>query len=296
MKKSILATAIAGLVLVGCAEQASAEVTVYGSAEQALKMTDNGTTDSKDIVNGDTYVGFKASEDLGNGITAFTDLSLDMDSEGANSPTTRDAKVGLNTQAGTITMGRQKNLTKVIGGVVDIFEGDSATVNGQSRNNNTLSYTTPNVAGVTGSAMMTADGTTGDDNVDTNEFAIAYANGPIALGASRLDDENNNDQTVTFAGSYNLGNITVAGAYSEVDNNDGTANVEQTTYVASMNISNNTLKAGFQDEDEANETTTLEAVHNFSSKTSAYVNFQNADPKDGSAETDTTSIGIRVNF
>ena len=298
MKKSILTVAIASIALVGCAEQASAEVTVYGSMEQVLKMVDDGTTKSKNIEKGDAYVGFKTSEDLGNGVTAIVDLSLDVDTEASSGAATsvRDTYVGLSSNAGTVTLGRQKNLTKRVGGVVDIFEGPSATVAGQTRSNDSVMLTTPNMGGLTGAAMFTADGSTGDDNTDTNEFSVAYANGPITLGVSRLDDDNNDDQTMTFAGSYNLGSITVAAASSEVDNNDGTANVDTMTYAGSMTIGNNVLKAGFQDADEANETTTFEAVHKLSSKTSAYVNFQNADPKDGSAETDTTSIGLRVKF
>jgi predicted porin len=294
--KRFLTVAIGSMALMGGAEQASADITVYGSTEQALTITDNGTTNSKDITNGDTYVGFKATEDLGNGLSAFGDISLNIDSEGGNAATTRDAKVGISSNAGTITMGRQKNLTKVIGGAVDIFEGNSATVTSQARNNNTMLYTSPNMGGFTGSAMLTADGTTGDDSVDTNEYAVAYTNGSLSLGGVRLDDTVNNNQTITLMGAYTISGLTVAVAKSELDNNDSTANVETMTYAGSIDLGKNTLKAGFQDADEGNETTTLEAVHNFSNKTSAYVNFQNANPKSGAAETDTTSVGLRVNF
>jgi len=79
--KRMLTVVIGSIALVGCAEQASADVTVYGSVEQALTITDNGTTNSKDITNGDTYIGFKATEDLGNGLSAFGDISLNIDSE-----------------------------------------------------------------------------------------------------------------------------------------------------------------------------------------------------------------------
>jgi len=97
MKKTIIASAIAAVV---AAPAAFADVTVSGNV-----YAETGETDGVDSTKVYTDVFFKASEDLGNGMKAFSTIQMYGDNDSASSATvthTADTDLGTAT-ATTIT-------------------------------------------------------------------------------------------------------------------------------------------------------------------------------------------------
>jgi predicted porin len=89
-KKTLIAAAVATLA----SSVAMADVSISGVVEQTF--TDTAGTGSAWTGSTDSSLTFKASEDLGNGLTAFAQITLDTDQTDANTSLTdgKDSKVG----------------------------------------------------------------------------------------------------------------------------------------------------------------------------------------------------------
>jgi predicted porin len=80
----------------------------------------------------DGIITFKGSEDLGNGMSAFTVIQTRFnDASGAQS--TYDTKVGLSGGFGTVVAGRMEDFSesKVLG-MTDVFSGTSVELGGNN--------------------------------------------------------------------------------------------------------------------------------------------------------------------
>lgn len=288
MKTMSIAAAVAAttLVLAGCSNDAEA-ADVFGSVETQFTNT-NGVYD---IENGDTYVGVDVNEDLGNGMSAFAKLSMDLDSEGANAATTRDAYAGLSNGSATIKAGRFTNVQGAIGDMsVDVFEGPGPDTDGAGRINNTIGGSL-DLGSFTIVGSTTQDGSAGEDKQDSYEIGAMTSINGLNVGAAFAKDQNTDVETTVFAGSTQVSGVTLAGSF---ETDETAAGVETDTWstVASVDLGQNTVKVGYTDAEGGSETTTVEGVHNFSSKTSAYANVQDAD----TASDNTYTVGLRVNF
>ena len=151
MKKAILAA-----VAAAATTMASAQVTVYGVMDQAVRSTDGDTS----FVSGShttSRLGVKGSEDLGNGLTASFTLEGKLDV--ANGDMTgdqmfnRESSVSLGSKAlGTITLGRtdtsaSEGLDTLVGGANFGNFANTSGVEYAGDRANTIRYTSPNVAG-----------------------------------------------------------------------------------------------------------------------------------------------------
>ena len=283
MKKSLLAAAIAVsfLGLAACTEEAKASnVTVYGSAEQAITSTDG----VMDMASGDNYIGFKANESFGEGAgSAFAKIELGVDPEGTNTMSTRESYVGLEMNGVSITAGKQKNIEKsFLAPLVDIMEGNGSSTANDARVNNAVALVTE-MGGVTLGAASITEGTTGEDSIDAYELG---AKGEVA-GVTAVVTYTKNQTTDVDSISYGVGadvaGVTL-GATVEPD-------ADTNTVAASVALGNNDVRASYQDVDGGNNTTAVEVAHNFSKNTSAYVNVSETEGSDAA-----TMVGMRINF
>jgi len=287
MKKTMLAVGVAAVILAGCTNDAEAETSVFGSVEQAWQSTN----DVNDIVNGDTFVGVQTSEDLGAGLSAFAKVSLDIDSEGANGSTTKDAYVGVTNGKATVQAGRMTNVQGKVGDlIVDIFEGPGTDVANGGRTNNTIGGSL-DLGGVTLLGSTTSDGASGEDGQDSYEVGATGSFGNVTLAGAYAKDQNTGTETTLYGASTNVSGATIGGTF---ETDETSAGVETDTYnvVGSVDLGVNTLKIGYNDVENGAETTTIEGVHNYSSKTSTYVNVQDVSTSDDK----TWTVGVRVNF
>jgi predicted porin len=243
MQKKIIALAVAGLV--SGAAFAQSNVTIYGNLDIGYLQGDQNTKNVAGAVVTKTnidqrstgfqggalstnHIGFRGTEDLGNGLKATFNVEMGMteaDILGADSGTDtagaytfRKQNLGLSGGFGTVTIGRQNVLIDeawAVGSagmknnaVGDLYSSASGGVGinanaGQfhdARANEVITYVSPNFSGFTAAVQFGTGKTdtdvntiaTGDTKADHTNWGLRadYANGPLALVAAYNSEKN----------------------------------------------------------------------------------------------------------
>ena len=141
-KKTLIAAAVATVA----STAAMADVTIGGKVEQTFTWTDSTTAATDEMLGGtDAFLTFKGSEDLGNGMSAFADIRMDLD-DAAGALVTFDTKVGIKGGFGTVVAGRMEDFSesKVLS-MVDVFSGQGVELGGSNagRNDDAVAYVSP---------------------------------------------------------------------------------------------------------------------------------------------------------
>jgi len=242
MQKKIIALALAGLA--SSAAFAQSNVTLYGRADYGYLIRgdqDGGSPNVKQKnefasgIGGGSRIGFKGSEDLGNGLKAIFEIEygLSMDAGGATggaSNTTwwnRHSYVGLSSATlGTLVGGRLDGVRYGIFNKYDAFAagniGNFTQMTSQvDRANNAIAYISPSFAGF--NAVLAYSSNIGNSN-------------PLGLGAqegsngSTANKGNDGDSTLMTANlNYNNGPISLAADYEIVNFNGGLDSVSNAT-------------------------------------------------------------------
>jgi predicted porin len=239
MKKSLLALAALG-TFAGAAH-AQSSVTLYGIVDAGLQFVNNAGGHqlwqaTSGNVQGSRW-GLRGTEDLGGGLKAifvlengFNIFSGKLGQGGDEFG--RQAYVGLTSQYGTITLGRQYD------SVVDYVDplevasqwatfyaahaGDIDDMNNTNHMNNSIKYASNNYNGLTFGGAYSLGGVAGQFN--RNQIwtgGVGYAQGPITLGAAYLNIKNPNysfwgnnatsNTATTATGSSNMTNRIFSG-------------------------------------------------------------------------------------
>jgi predicted porin len=200
MKKNLLALAVLG-AFAGVAS-AQSNVTVYGVVDAGVQSVSNGNPAGKTVgmasgLQNGSRLGFKGSEDLGGGLSAIFTLengfNVDDGTLGQGSRLFgRQAWVGLNGGFGAVKFGRQQTalysaLTEIdpfrinlAGNAQKVFAYGLYLADPLSRTDNTVSYSTQNISGFTGSASYGFGEQAGNNSANRNIGVGAnYANGPV---------------------------------------------------------------------------------------------------------------------
>lgn len=229
MNKKLLALAVAAALAPAAAMADTGNVTVYGKFDVSFDMVDAGKVDGSNqaaagaaksvgrqqgVNSNSSYIGFKGTEDLGNGLagvwqveTLITPDQAGVGAASANSLSSRNSFVGLSSKSmGTFIMGRHDTPYKLATRRLDVFTdgiadnrsimgggvnaGGVATFDG--RNNNTMAYITPTVSGFHAAigyvllnenlANNSATGAAGtSDATQSKAWSLAgiYDNGPL---------------------------------------------------------------------------------------------------------------------
>lgn len=169
MKIKLLTLAIAASPLFAHADDG---VTVYGKIAGNLSnvksysaTTNNGQPFSSWRVDDNTSrIGFKGSENLGNGVTAIWQVEnrIHVDGSGTDTFASRDSFVGLQSELGKIRLGRLSDYANLDMEYID--PGSYSSVAGQiystrldGRINNAIRYDSPNLAGFSFTTTWGAD-------------------------------------------------------------------------------------------------------------------------------------------
>lgn len=228
------ASLAAGLLLASATSAASAQsgVTVFGILDAGIARetggADGAVTKLASGVQSGSRLGFKGQEDLGNGISAHFVLvnGLDLDTGKARQNGAlfgRDAYIGLTSGAGTINLGRQCNPIFIALDGIDPFEtgftGSATNLMsiGTARTDNTVSYATPKLNGLSATVMVGAGEKAGDSSLGrTLAFSIDYAAGPW-VGTLAYDSLKatafNTLKEVLLGANYNFGPATMHAAF-----------------------------------------------------------------------------------
>ncbi len=323
MNKKLITLAVAAAMVAPLA--AAADTTLYGRLDTALVYGDDDTNAAWDIVTNTTRMGVKGSEDLGNGLKAIFQAEWSFtSSEGgstvAGSFNNRLAYAGLTGGFGTVAIGRQWTPYYGSVGKFDIFNGATsvssvyAAYSRTFRTGNALAYVTPNFNGLQGKLALVIDRTAGlsnSDGVDAYNLSVDYNNGPISVGISTL--QYNNDLGAQdlwgLSGSYKMGMFKLVAMYENIDDSDvvgATDGSDNWNLGAEVYFGNNTVRAMYgqnEADNSANTDTDFYALgfqHNFSKRTRVYVEYivNDFDNKGAVADVKTSdfSFGLRHDF
>ncbi|SIT44509.1 Porin Gram-negative type [Paraburkholderia ribeironis] len=205
MKKSLLALAALG-AFAGVAH-AQSSVTLYGIVDVGINMNTNaGGFHKYDMSSGvlqGSRFGLRGTEDLGGGLKALFVLENGFDVTNGKLGQGglmfgRQAYVGLSSQFGTVTLGRQyDSVVDYVGplesgdqwgGYIGAHPGDLDNFNNSFRTNNTIKYTSANYNGLTFGGTYSLGGQAG--NFTGNQIwslGAGYNNGPLVLGVGYLN-------------------------------------------------------------------------------------------------------------
>jgi len=316
MNKKIIAAAIAASFV---AAPAMADVTVYGKVKQSLDMIDMGTTDQWEINDRSSRLGFKGSEDLGNGLKAIYKIEFNVKASEANpndgsTPITanRNQYVGLAGDFGTVLMGRHDSPQDMSWSKNNIFGDTVADLKGSNgpldwtRVDGTIAYVSPSFSGLTVAAAIAPDeglnNPTADGIADHVAAALMYSNGGIraGLGYQSLDTAavSVDDWTASF--SYKMDALYVGLVYEDATQT-ATADKESWAINGSYTMGNNVLKAQWFDADHDaigmdEDGFAIGLDHNFSKRTQAQLTYVSVDSEVAANDGDTFSIQMNHNF
>ena len=326
MKKTLIAAAVAAVA----AAPAMADVSISGQVQVKLTDTENATGDWAPAY--DNSLNFKATEDLGNGMTAFAQLSIDVDdlnhthtdtdslsastvvvsdqtgggtstvltsattvTDGTTSTTNmaKDMKVGLKGSFGTVVLGSMEYLHEgAFSSKMDIAGLEQTEIFDIDGRPDAIAYVSPTVNGLHVAVAGNMDGAQ-TGVVHNKEILVGYTNGPLNVMVSRTDVKDSQEMTGLYA-SYNVGDLTVAAMRGEVDYDAATStDIDSTSIRLDYKMGNNTITVGSKDSDQANtDVDGIRITHSMSKRTSFFVDHQN---KEGTAA-DTTTLSIKHTF
>ena len=313
MRKIVLASAVAAIMASG---SAFADTTVYGKAHAALVSVDNTTTgqDNWEVTTNASRLGFKGSEDLGNGMSAIYQYELDYDLDDGTGfqDANRNSFVGLKGGFGTVLIGRHDSPAKgAFYGAGNEHLGDSVIdLNGsfsfrEDRNSNVIMYKSNDMNGLAFTAAIApgeGDGTAaGDGLADGTSVAVTYKSGPVKVGVGFLDEADlgsGADNSVTnVGGSYAMGDLSLGLQYQveEKAANDVTIFALAVAY----KMGNNKLIFSFGNNDDDTtdaDVTNLGFASSLSKRTTAYVAYSTSDEGGELEEVDLLGIGLVHSF
>jgi len=254
MKKSLIALAVAG-ILVAPAAMAD-DVKVYGVVDMSFGSSSNGINSATQISSNTTKIGFKGSEDLGDGTSVVWQIEQQIDLANTNTATqttpgtnkapktgfaSRNSFLGLKSEGmGTVLMGIHDTPYKIATRHLDPFGdgiGDNRAIMGKghdSRLSNVLAYISPSMNGFTVAAAYVAGAnvlpaaavTNKGDAVslalmyDQNPFKVHFGYQSVKFGDTNtgLLAATGGDKTTAWklGGSYDFGMATIGAIYEHI--------------------------------------------------------------------------------
>ena len=293
MIKQILA--ISSIVLFSSAISA-AEIIPYGSfnykwsndenssGKSYSKLEDNGSSIGVEVIDlgveGDTITGF-----------AKLEVGVDTDDSGSDTFDSKLAYVGLDSDMGALSVGRQSHpFADNIGGKTSIFNvyGGSSDWNYGSRSSNSMKYSTTQ-SGLTLDTIGIVDGSSTNTNA-FDEFEVTISTKFLGsdLSVGYADDVNSDISYWGVAGSTDLGPLTVSSSYTIYDAATDKYGLEAT---ASYSI----FSVGYGDKEGTGVAYTAGVSHDLNESVSVYAEGEMKDLDSGS-DTTSWSIGSKFTF
>ena len=244
MQKKLIALAVAGLVSAPVFAQSN--VSIYGVADAYMGFGSHGDNDFAGVDQGGlsgSRIGFRGTEDLGNGLKAVFTLEqgINIDDGTGMGGQSRQSFVGLAGAFGAVTLGRQYAPgwdfqydvlgASIVSAQYILASGVSSSIAASSdaRWDNSVAYS-GKFSGLRVRAIYSMDAiettTLGADPSDDDAMGLGleYADGPLKVGAvyQVLNTASNapatDDQTEwLMGGSYDFGVATLALSYQDAE-------------------------------------------------------------------------------
>jgi predicted porin len=280
----------ASLPLVAAAQSS---VTIYGIADAAIAREDLDTADgSRTVINSgnqsSSRIGFRGTEDLGNGLKAMFNLEagVSLDTGAGDSVLFgRRAVVGLEGGFGLVTIGREYTPIASVAGQSDIlgqgFYGTNLAAFNSGRLtrrlSNSVNYKSNSMSGFKLLAAYGLGETTTGPSLDTAGVALEYANGPLFVGAGYHQVERlaiEDDKEYTVGAGYKFGAVEVKGNYMVADRAGPNAKFEQANLGAAVAVGGaGKIYVNLQRNEQGSATGNLIALaysHSLSKRTNVY--------------------------
>lgn len=238
MKKTLLATAIAGAAFVSAGAQAATiynedgtKLDLYGNIQVAYKSINDETGDSKDELfdNGST-VGFAGEHLITRDLKGYFKAEFEHDVDNAKGSSGGldsgdQAYTGLKGNFGDARVGSWDPLIDdwiqdpvTNNEYFDVSDSNSRVVGLENREGNKVSYTSPSFSGFQFAVGTQFEGDAEDrDSLVDAEF-VNFDNGARA----KIGDESDSNASFFGGAKYTAGAFSIAAVYDNLDNNDGT--------------------------------------------------------------------------
>lgn len=242
-------------VLAACgasAAMAQSSVNLYGRVNTSIEHQKLGNSSATGMVSNSSFIGFRGTEDLGNGLkVGFILESRFASDNGGNSMSFgRQSEVNLSGNFGTLRLGNFDSAAMyAINDPVSMHNHDSGTsadafAGNYVQGGNKIAYVTPNFSGFTAEAQYQfgekslVDGEADSESKGGFDLALNYANGPLAagLGYSQAKNEYNlgaeKEKVSQYGGyaAYTVGDLTLAGYYQKQTNDDAGVKTKRDIY------------------------------------------------------------------
>lgn len=326
MKKSLIALAV--LASTGAA-MAQSSVTLYGRVDLSVgnlkelnKASVNRMADGGVAGLTTSRWGMRGTEDLGGGMKASYQLEnrFDADSGASQSPTFKGASwVGLSGGFGDIRLGRSTTVyddVRALSYNSNVFDSAfSPADNGvfasgtdyNKRWDNKVTYIAPSMGGVYAAVDYAFDEEAGV-NKDKTAFKVGYKAGAMNLAMGYQEEKTLSKHTM-FAGSYDLGMVSLSGGYNKRSGSTAALGKDdEFTAGVTMPLGAFAVSAGYaSSKTKVNGATTLKTsgfafggTYSLSKRTRLYAGYRAFDTKNGAGvktvDNKMYAVGVRHDF
>ena len=302
MKKSVLAAALAAITTSVSAQN----VEIYGKMRIYQERDTVGTASAVTKQSNDTSrLGFRGTEDLGNGLKAFFTLEtgIGADQPAATTMGDRTSIVGLNSSAGRIGLGRDKHQVTRVLDTFDPIENAFGTTVGtihQAHGNRVQNAAFLSVSPVKDWAVHyqnAASEVTGTKNVQA--FGIDGRIGPASAGVAHYTNgltDNMKDESTIYGAKFAIGatKTTLFGIYSE-DTVDGAETTGKTFGVQQKISAPITLMASYGEKSDI-KAYAVGASYAMSKRTSLHARYRDENADAAASDRRQFGVGIEHNF
>ena len=332
MKKKMIAVLCSAALAAPVIAQAEG-LEIYGKARMALSYADNANPDgayedSALVVNNyNSRIGFKGSEDLGNGMKAIYQYERQVDLDKKNdADTIRDSFVGLKGDFGSLKIGRISLPYKKATSGFDTFNdteadgngGDDGIIRHNTRADNTIAFFSNDISGA--KFALSYSTSTGhkdelsETHVDYEDSAISgmvsYTTGPLLVSAAYETLKSGDDKAAKVHARYTMEKDKVGVVIDRVSGQEPTLYVSYDRKMSGNYSLHAAVAARAEKDDNENGMSyfVVGATHAYSKSTEVYALFTQVNNDDQSrvslkkadAVTGETisalSLGINIKF
>jgi len=249
------------------------------------KLEDNGSLIGVEIIDlgveGDTILGF-----------AKLEVGVDTDDSGSDTFDSRLAYVGLDTEMGDLSVGRQSHpYTDNVATRASIFNvyGGNSSFSYGTRSSNSLAYSNK-IGPVSIDALTVVDGSSGEDNgMDSYEWSASADVLGSNVSAGYADDIVNDISYYGVSAETTLDKLTVSSSYTMKD-----AATDLTAWEVGANYS--ILSVGYGDKENTGTYTTVGLAKDLNDSLTVYAEAEMADNDGSAVDTQKWSIGTKFTF
>ena len=249
------------------------------------KLEDNGSKIGVEVIDlgveGDTILGF-----------AKLEVGVDTDDSGSNTFDSRLAYVGLDTEIGDISVGRQSHpYTDNVATRASIFNvyGGNSSFSYGTRSSNSLAYS--NKIGIVSiDALTVVDGSSGEDNgMDSYEWSASADILGSNVSAGYADDIVNDISYYGVSAETTLDKLTVSSSYTI---KDAATDLSAWEVAGKYSI----LSVGYGDKENTGTYTTVGLAKDLNDSLTVYAETEMADNDGSAVDTQKWSIGTKFTF